>query len=130
MRRRLPRPTDAEVAILRVLWTNGPSTVRQVHDVLAESRESETGYTTTLKLMQLMTEKGLLMRDASTRTHVYAARVPEQQTQRLLVADLVDRAFEGSAAALVMQALAARPITAEQLKELRQLIKDEEESRK
>jgi predicted transcriptional regulator len=80
--------------------------------------------------MQLMTEKGLLMRDASARTHVYAARVPEQQTQRLLVADLVDRAFEGSAAALVMQALAARPITAEQLKELRQLIKDEEESRK
>jgi len=130
MRRRLPRPTDAEVAILRVVWTNGPSTVRQVHDALAESRESETGYTTTLKLMQLMTEKGLLTRDASTRTHVYAARVPEQQTQRLLVADLVDRAFEGSAAALVMQALAARPITAEQLKELRQLIKDEEESRK
>jgi predicted transcriptional regulator len=130
MRRRLPRPTDTEVAILRVLWTNGPSTVRQVHDTLAESRESETGYTTTLKLMQLMTEKGLLLRDASTRTHVYTARVPEQQTQRLLVADLVDRAFEGSAAALVMQALAARPITAEQLKELRQLIKDEEESRK
>ena len=130
MRRRLPRPTDAEVAILRVLWTNGPSTVRQVPDALAESRESETGYTTTMKLMQLMTEKGLLMRDASTRTHVYAARVPEHQTQRLLVADLVDRAFEGSAAALVMQALAARPITAEQLKELRQLIKDEEESRK
>ncbi len=129
MRRRLPRPTDSEVAILRVLWTHGPSTVRQVHDALATSRESATGYTTTLKLMQLMAEKGLLTRDASARTHVYAARLPQDQTQRQLVADLVDRAFGGSAAALVMQALNTRPITADELKEIRQIIKDEEESR-
>ncbi|MFI5178572.1 MAG: BlaI/MecI/CopY family transcriptional regulator [Vicinamibacterales bacterium] len=128
MRRPLPRPTDTEVAILRVLWTRGPSTVRQVHEALADARE--TGYTTTLKLMQLMMEKGLLTRDASARTHVYEARLPQDQTQRLLVTDLVDRAFGGSAAALVMQALSARPVTAEQLQEIRQLIKEEEESRK
>ena len=113
MRRPLPRPTDTEVAILRVLWTHGPTTVRRVHEVLSESRDAETGYTTTLKLM-----------------HVYAATVPQDQTQRLLVADLVDRAFGGSAAALVMQALSARPVTPEQLEEIRQLIKEEEESRK
>jgi predicted transcriptional regulator len=128
MRRPLPRPTDSEVAILRVLWTRGPSTVRQIHDALADARE--TGYTTTLKLMQLMMEKGLLTRDASSRTHVYTARLPQDQTQRLLVTDLVDRAFGGSAAALVMQALSARPVTPEQLKEIRQLIREEEESRK
>ncbi len=130
MRRPLPRPTDTEVAILRVLWTDGPSTVRHVHEVLSESRDFETGYTTTLKLMQIMVEKGLLTRDASSRTHVYAAKLPQDQTQRLLVADLVDRAFGGSAAALVMHALSARPVTTEQLDEIRQLIKEEEESRK
>ena len=130
MRRQLPRPTDSEVAILRVLWSNGPSTVRQVHEALSASREFETGYTTTLKLMQIMAEKGLLTRDAGSRTHVYAARAPQDQTQRLLVTDLVDRAFGGSAAALVMQALTARSITPEQLEEIRQLIKDEEEARK
>ena len=130
MRRPLPRPTDSEVAILRVLWTHGPSTVRRVHEELSESRDFETGYTTTLKLMQIMVEKGLLTRDASSRTHVYAAAVPQDQTQRLLVADLVDRAFGGSAAALVMQALSARPVTPEQLEQIRQLIKEEEESRK
>jgi predicted transcriptional regulator len=128
MAERVPRPTDAELAILRVLWERGPSTVRQVHEALAGERE--TGYTTTLKLMQIMVEKGLLTRDASSRTHVYAATVPQDQTQRLLVADLVDRAFGGSAAELVMQALSARPVTPEQLEEIRQLIKEEEESRK
>ena len=128
MRRALPRPTDTEVAILRVLWTHGPSTVRQVHDALAGARD--TGYTSTLKLMQLMVEKGLLTRDVSSRTHVYAAGLPKDHTQRLLVTDLVDRAFNGSAAALVMQALSTRRITTEQLKEIRQLITDEEESRK
>ena len=130
MRRPLPRPTDSEVAILRVLWTRGPSTVRQVHEALSESRDFETGYTTTLKLMQIMADKGLLTRNASERTHVYTARLPQDQTQRLLVTDLVDRAFGGSAAALVMQALATRSITAEELQEIRQLIQDEEESRK
>jgi predicted transcriptional regulator len=130
MRRRLPRPTDSEVAILRILWTNGPSTVRQVHHALSGAREFETGYTTTLKLMQLMAEKDLLTRDESSRTHVYAARLPQDQTQRLLVTDLVDRAFGGSAAALVMQALATRSLTRKQLEDIRELIKHEEEARK
>jgi len=118
----LPRPTDAELAILRVLWESGPSTVRQVHNALSESRE--TGYTTTLKLMQIMTEKGLVTRDESIRTHVYAARVSRDITQRQLVSDLMDRAFGGSAAALVLQALSAHPTSNEELAEITKLIED------
>ena len=101
-----PRPTDAELAILRVLWARGPSTVRQVLDTLAE--ESGTGYTTVLKLLQIMTEKGLVARDESDRTHVYEARYGEADTQRQLVDDLLDRAFGGSAMQLVMSALSSR----------------------
>lgn len=115
-----PRPTDAELAILRVLWSQGPATVRHVHEALADSRE--TGYTTTLKLMQIMAEKRLVTRDESTRTHVYEARLDRDSTQRQLVSDLVDRAFGGSAAALVMQALSQHPATAEELTEIRKLI--------
>ena len=117
---RLPRPTDAELAILRVLWERGPATVRQVHQALAGARE--TGYTTTLKLMQIMTEKGLVTRDESARTHVYSARLSQDQTQRQLVSDLMDRAFGGRSAALVMQALSAQPASAEELAEIRKLI--------
>jgi BlaI family transcriptional regulator, penicillinase repressor len=116
----LPRPTDAELAILRVLWERGPSTVRQVHGALAGARE--TGYTTTLKLMQIMTEKGLVTRDESTRTHVYATHLSQDQTQRQLVNDLMDRAFGGRSAALVMHALSAQPASAEELQEIRKLI--------
>ncbi len=90
-----------------MLWARGPSTVRQVHEALADARD--TGYTTTLKLMQIMAEKGLVTRDESARTHIYAARSSQDQTQRQLVSDLVDRAFGGSAAALVLQALSAQP---------------------
>ena len=114
------RPTDAELAILAVLWDRGPSTVRQVHEVLAESRE--TGYTTTLKLMQIMAEKGLVTRDETARTHVYAARAPQVETQRQLVSDLVDRAFGGSAAALVMQALSARDASPDEIAEIHRLV--------
>jgi predicted transcriptional regulator len=89
-----PRPTDAELAILRVLWERGPSTVRQVHEVL--SRERPGGYTTALKLLQIMTEKGLVRRDETDRTHVYHPRLSEEQTQRQLVRDLLERAFGGS----------------------------------
>jgi predicted transcriptional regulator len=117
-----PRPTEAELAILGVLWTRGPSTVRQVNDVLAASRE--TGYTTTLKLMQIMAEKGLVTRDERDRSHVYSARLPQDQTQRQLVDDLVDRAFGGSAAALVLQALASHQASADELAEIRRLIDD------
>src|SRR5215468_4040270 len=97
------KPTDAELAILRVLWSRGPSTVRQV----AEAMGRETGYTTVLKLMQIMTEKRLVRRDESARSHVYEAAYSEDQTQRQLVSDLLDRVFDGSAAKLVLQALAS-----------------------
>ena len=123
----VPRPTDAELAILRVLWERGPSTVRQVHDVLG--RERPAVYTTALKLLQIMTEKGLVRRDETERTHVYHARLSEEQTQRQLVRDLLDRAFGGSASKLVMQALAARRATPEELGEIRKLIEMRREVR-
>jgi BlaI family transcriptional regulator, penicillinase repressor len=119
---RPPRPTDAELAILRVLWEQGPATVRQVHEALSTSRD--TGYTTALKLMQIMAEKGLVTRDESSRTHVYRARLTRGETQRQLVADLVDRAFGGSAAALVMQALNARAASPEEIAQIQQLINE------
>ena len=115
-----PRPTDAELAILRVLWQRGQSTVRQVHDVLG--RDRPTAYTTALKLLQIMAEKGLVLRDERERTHVYHARVSEDQTQRQLVRDLLDRAFGGSSSKLVMQALAARRASVEELTEIRRLL--------
>jgi BlaI family penicillinase repressor len=126
MQKTLPRPTDAELAILRVLWARGPSTVRQVHDVL--SRERPAAYTTALKLLQIMTEKGLVSRDERDRSHIYQARLTEAQTQRQLVRDLLDRAFGGSAAKLVMQALAARRASPEELLEIRRLIDGRGES--
>jgi predicted transcriptional regulator len=116
----LPRPTDAELAILRVLWDRGPSTVRQVHDVL--SRERPTAYTTALKLMQIMTEKGLVGRDERDRTHVYHPRLSQEQTQRQLIGDLLDRAFGGSSSKLVMQALATKRASAAELTEIRRLL--------
>src|SRR5262245_39473672 len=120
-----PRPTDAELAILRVLWSRGGSTVRQVHDVL--SRERPTAYTTALKMLQIMTEKGLVRRDERDRTHVYYPKLSEDQTQRQLVRDLLDRAFGGSASKLVMQALAARRASAEELGEIRKLLETSRE---
>jgi predicted transcriptional regulator len=114
----LPRPTDFELSILRVLWRDGPSTVRHVQESLPE----ETGYTTVLKIMQIMTEKGLLLRDESERTHVYRARLPEEQTQKQLVNDLVEKAFSGSAKNLVLRALSARKASPEELSEIRKLI--------
>lgn len=116
----LPRPTDAELTILRVLWERGPSTVRQVNEALSASRG--TGYTTTLKLMQIMAEKGLVTRDESDRTHLYTARLAQDRTQQQLVSDLMNRAFGGSASALVMQALSAQPVSLEELDGIRKLI--------
>jgi len=112
------KPTDAELAILRVLWASGPSTVRQVVDALGK----DTGYTTALKLLQIMTEKRLVQRDETLRTHVYRAAYTEDQTQRQLVGDLVDRAFGGSAAKLVLQALNARKATPEEMAEIKRLL--------
>jgi len=130
-----PRPTAAELAILQVLWEHGPSTVRRVHESLAgKVGERATGYTTTLKLMQIMAEKGLVSRDESARSHVYAARLPQQLTQRQLVGDLITKAFGGSSAKLVMQALSTHPASKEELAEIRRLIEQhrtgKEEERK
>ncbi len=116
----VPRPTDAELAILRVLWDRGPSTVRQVFEVL--SAERDLGYTTVLKMLQIMDEKGLVRRDDSERTHVFSARQTQAETQRHLVGDLLDKAFGGSATSLVMQALATRRTSREELEEIRRLI--------
>ena len=115
------KPTDAELAILRVLWSHGPSTVRTVAEALGKA----TGYTTALKLLQIMTEKGLVVRDESMRTHVYTAAYSEHQTQRQLVSDLADRAFGGSAAKLVLQALAGTKASPEELAEIRKLLDKE-----
>ena len=115
-----PRPTPAELEILRVLWLRGPSTVREVHATLSESRS--TGYTTVLKMLQIMTEKNLVGRDERLRAHIYSARLPEAQTQRQLVRDLLERAFDGSAMKLVMHALAAQKASPEEIARIRELL--------
>jgi len=112
------KPTDAELGILRVLWARGPSTVREVATELGR----DAGYTTILKLLQIMTEKRLVRRDESSRTHVYEAAFTQDQTERQLVADLLDRVFDGSAAKLVVQALASSKASPEELDEIRKLI--------
>lgn len=123
-----PRPTDGELEILRILWDIGPSTVRDVHAVLERGRG--TGATTVLKMMQIMTEKGLLARDESVRPQVYRAARTRQHTQGRLVADLLERVFEGSPAKLVLQALSTREATPEELQEIRTLLdRLEEEGR-
>ena len=116
----LPRPTDAELEILKVLWRRGPSTVREVFETLGESKT--TGYTTVLKLMQIMAEKGLVVRDESERAHRYEPAAPEDETQRRLVGDLLRRAFDGSAKKLVMQALSTERASAEELSEIRRML--------
>ncbi|MEW6744216.1 MAG: BlaI/MecI/CopY family transcriptional regulator [Planctomycetota bacterium] len=119
------RPTGAELEILRVLWRLGPSTVREVHRELNAARE--TGSTTVLKLMQIMTEKGLLMRDSSVRPQVYRPAQSERQMQRLLLGDLLDRVFRGSPGSLVLQALSTRRVTAEERRRIRELLDELEE---
>jgi BlaI family penicillinase repressor len=123
-----PKPTESELAILGVLWQRGPSTVRQVYDALNATKK--TGYTTVLKFMQIMTEKGLVSRDETPYAHVYQAGVPQEQTQRTLVTDLLDRAFEGSMSGLVLQALSARKASAEELSEIRKILKEYERGAK
>ncbi len=117
---RSKQPTDAELGILEVLWRGGPATVRQVHDELKEA--SGTGYTTVLKLMQIMLEKGLVTRDASSRSHVYSAAVEQAEAQGSLLSDLMSKAFAGSAAQLVMRALSVKPATQGELNEIRALL--------
>src|SRR5215217_715612 len=112
------KPTHAELEILHVLWSKGPSTVRQIAEVMGR----EAGYTTILKLLQIMTEKHLVVRDETARTHVYQAAYTEDQTQRQLVTDLVDRVFGGSAAKLVLQALASTKASREELEQIQKLL--------
>src|SRR5262245_35238993 len=119
-----PLPTDAELEILRVLWNRGPSTVRDVFDELSLAKP--VGYTTVLKLMQIMAEKGLVRRNEEQRTHVYDSMVPRESTQRELVGDLLDRAFGGSATQLVMHALSAKRASATEIEQIRQLLDDYE----
>jgi predicted transcriptional regulator len=128
MKARKSQPTDGELLILNVLWRRGPSTVRQVHEELAPERD--TGYTTTLKLLQIMHEKGLVRRDTSERSHVYEAACGEAATKRRAVGDLLDRVFEGSARQLVMRALEAGKVPADELRQIRRLIERQERGRR
>ena len=121
-----PRPTGGELEILQVLWNRGPSTVREVHEVLTETKPG-TGYTTVLKLMQIMAEKGLVSREEKSRAHVYTAQIPREQTQRQIVRELLDGVFAGSAARLVMQALSAKKASPEELSEIRHMLDHLEE---
>jgi len=122
-----PRPTDAELEILTVLWSRGPSTVRSVHKVIAKRRPAQ--YTTVLKQLQIMDEKGLVSRDGSGRAHIYQPSQPREVTQTQLAGDLLDRGFAGSARSLLMGALSARKASKKDLAELRELL-DNYEKRK
>lgn len=122
---RLPRPTEAELAILTVLWRVGRATVREVHEDLAA--DSKVGLTTVLKLMQIMVDKGLIQRDTSVRPQVFWAAQRQQQTQKRMVRDLLDRAFQGSPGELVLQALSLRRTSSEELARIKDLLRDLEE---
>ncbi len=124
----LPRPTDAELEILTVLWSRGSSTVREIHETI--SLRKPTQYTTVLKMLQIMAEKGLVRRDEKQRAHVYQAARPREWTQKQLAGDLLQRGFDGSAARLLQGALSARKTTKAELAELRQLLDDFEKGRR
>ncbi len=123
-----PRPTDAELEILTVLWSRGPSTVRGIHEAIAARRPAQ--YTTVLKLMQIMAGKGLVRRDESRRAHIYTASRPREWTQRQLAGDLLQRAFGGSARGLLMGALAARKASRQEIEEMRRLLDEHEQGAK
>jgi predicted transcriptional regulator len=123
-----PRPTDAELDILTVLWSRGPSTVRDVHETISARRPAQ--YTTILKLMQIMAEKGLLLRDEKQRAHIYSASRPREWTQRQLAGDLLHRAFGGSARGLLLGALSARKASRKELEEMRRLLDEYEKEAK
>ena len=120
----LPRPTDAELEILTVLWSRGPATVREVHEAIAARKPTQ--YTTILKLLQIMAEKGLVRRNEKQRAHIYEAARPREWTQRQLAGDLLQRAFNGSAKSLLMGALSARKASKQELLEIRRLLEEYE----
>ena len=120
----LPKPTEAELEILTVLWSRGPATVREVHEVIAARKPTQ--YTTILKLLQIMAEKGLVLRNEKQRAHVYEPAKPREWTQQQLAGDLLQRGFDGSARTLMMGALSARKASKEELAELRKLLEEYE----
>ena len=120
MRRRSRTLTEQELEIMKLIWDRERATVRDVYEALSKTKP--IGYTTVLKLMQIMADKGLVRRDEEQRAHVYRARVPQQETQRQMVRDLLKRAFDDSAAQLVMQALASQKTSPEELAQIRQLL--------
>jgi BlaI family penicillinase repressor len=122
------KPTASELEILHVLWTRGPSTVREVHESLSEKKD--LGYTTVLKLLQIMTTKGTVRRNETQRAHVYEACLPAEQTKRQLAGDMLQRVFEGSASQLMMHALAGRKSSPEEITELRRLLDEYERTRR
>ena len=124
-RRKNSRPTDRELTILRILWDNGSGTVREVNEAMNE--DQDTGYTTTLKLMQIMADKGLLRRDESQFKHVYKPAMTEEKAQKLLVGELLEKAFSGSAEKLVMRALSAKKVSAKELTKIRKMLDEFEE---
>jgi BlaI family penicillinase repressor len=128
MRKSTPKPTVMELAILRVLWERGPSTVRDVHEVL--EAEKPTGYTTVLKLLQIMTVKNMVLRNEDARAHVYEARLPAENTKRQLVSDLVQRAFSGSASELMMHALSGKATSRAEIDEIRRMLDEHERKTK
>lgn len=120
VKRTMRQPTGAELAILRVLWDRGPSSVREVNGVISKQRA--TGYTTTLKLMQIMAEKGLVVRDESRRTHIYRAKYRQETTQKRLVRDLLEKVFNGSTEKLVVRALSAKKVDADEVARIREVL--------
>ncbi len=119
-RKPLPKPTEGELELLQVLWEHGPSTVREMHEAISGDRN--TGYTTTLKVLQKMTAKGLVRRDESSRSHVYMPVLEQQKTQQQLASDLMQKGFGGSSARLVLAALSAKRATPKELSEIRELL--------
>jgi predicted transcriptional regulator len=125
---KLQKPTTTELEILRVLWERGPSTVRDVYEVMAQSKP--IGYTTVLKIMQIMTQKGTVARNEDSKAHVYKARQPEENTKRPLAGDLLQRAFAGSASQLMMHALAGKKTSQAEIAEIRELLDEYERKAK
>jgi BlaI family penicillinase repressor len=123
-----PKPTVMELTILRVLWERGPATVREVHEVLDSGKA--TGYTTVLKLLQIMTAKGMVIRNEEERAHVYEARLPAESTKRQLVSDLVQRAFSGAASQLMMHALSGKKTSPAEIEEIRRMLDEHERKTK
>jgi BlaI family penicillinase repressor len=123
----LPKPTEAELELLRILWAQGPATVRELHDAVNQQRP--VVYTSVLKILQIMTEKGLVEREESGKAHIYRAAASQEETQNQLLRDLSQRLFSGSAAQLAMHALSMEPASAEELEEIRNLIEQKRRTR-